>query len=156
MLDRPPTCVAVRWHEDVAPFGATAIGTGVRRDPSSGLSIPKEDPLSRMNRGLLRQGDVLLVPVDALPVGVVARPRGPGRLVLAQGEATGHAHVIAEPGCELSVLPVTRERFLSVLAEAGVTLAHEEHGPIAVAPGLYEVHRQREYQPRRPARWVAD
>ena len=37
-------------------------------------------------RGLVRQGDLLLVPVAALPDG--ARELGPGRLVLLRGEAT--------------------------------------------------------------------
>ena len=45
--------------------------------------------------GLLRQGDILLVPVDGLPTGAVSVART-GRLVLADGEATGHAHAVHE------------------------------------------------------------
>jgi hypothetical protein len=41
--------------------------------------------------GLIRQGDLLLVPVSGFPDGV--RRARSGRLVLAEGEATGHAHV---------------------------------------------------------------
>ena len=43
-------------------------------------------------RGLVLQGDLLLVPVSGLPEG--ADRVGSGRLVLAEGEATGHAHVV--------------------------------------------------------------
>jgi hypothetical protein len=45
-------------------------------------------------REILRQGDVLLVRVDALPEGVVRLRRRSG-IVLAEGEAAGHAHVVA-------------------------------------------------------------
>ena len=112
--------------------------------------------MSNMKCGLLRQGDVLLVPVEALPEEAIPRRHSGGRLVLARGEATGHAHAIAEPGCELLVMPGSGKRFLSVISAGGVTLAHEEHDPIAVTAGVYEVRRQREYRPRRPSRWVAD
>lgn len=53
---------------------------------------------------MFRQGDVLIVPLgeDAVPdhaVGAVSEPRdGRGRLVLALGEVTGHAHAVVGPG----------------------------------------------------------
>ena len=43
---------------------------------------------------MFRQGDVLVVPVDEIPTGLKKVPREQGRLVLAHGEATGHAHVV--------------------------------------------------------------
>jgi hypothetical protein len=43
---------------------------------------------------MFRQGDVMLVPVKEIPDGLVEVPRENGRIVLAHGEATGHAHVI--------------------------------------------------------------
>jgi hypothetical protein len=107
-------------------------------------------------RGLLRQGDVLLVPAEGLPEGALPRRRREGRLVLARGEATGHAHAVEESGCELLSGPGSERLFLHVLAESGVVVRHEEHDPIAVAPGVWEVRRQREYEPRRAFRWVAD
>jgi hypothetical protein len=113
-------------------------------------------------RGLLRQGDVLLVPVDSLPKGAVPVDPRNGRLVLADGEATGHAHVVLEPHTRL--LAVGRPRVSSaqtrylVVEAAPATLVHEEHDPITVAPGSYRVVRQREYEPqsRRTWRTVAD
>jgi hypothetical protein len=91
----------------------------------------------------VRQGDVLLVPVDEVPDG--ARPRGrvDGRVVLAEGEVTGHAHAIRSTGATL--LGAGDERYLRVTTP--VTLDHEEHSPIEVAPGTYRVVIQREYVP---------
>ena len=52
------------------------------------------------SRGLIRQGDLLLVPMEALPEQTWGDIHG-GRLVLAEGEATGHAHVIEDSRAEL-------------------------------------------------------
>ena len=41
-----------------------------------------------------RQDDVLLVPVAELPAGCEPVKGWTGQLVLAEGEATGHAHVV--------------------------------------------------------------
>jgi hypothetical protein len=92
----------------------------------------------------VRQGDVLLVPIDA-EAAVGARPlaRVGGRVVLAEGEATGHAHAIRGAGATL--LGAGPDRFLHVAAP--VTIDHEEHAPIAVGPGTYRVVIQREYVP---------
>jgi hypothetical protein len=86
-----------------------------------------------------RQGDLLIIKIDRLPEDAV-----PARtLVLAEGEATGHAHrltrgqVFTTPGGGLYF-------------ESGeeMTLGHEEHGPLNFQPGVYEVRRQREYSPK--------
>lgn len=45
----------------------------------------------------IRQGDVLLIPVQALPANCIPiQPEGGRRFVLAHGEITGHAHAIYE------------------------------------------------------------
>lgn len=45
----------------------------------------------------IRQGDVYLIPVKALPAGCTPiQPEGGRRFVLAHGEVTGHAHAIYE------------------------------------------------------------
>jgi len=101
-----------------------------------------------------RQGDVLVervkADIKALPHKVV--PRDAGRVVLAYGEVTGHAHAIAEPGVEQIELE-TGERF--IVTEHGISLRHEEHATILVPPGTYRVVRQREYSPEE-IRNVAD
>lgn len=139
----------------------------------------------------IRQGDVFV-----RSVATVTRTGTPitdhGRVILAYGEVTGHAHeVIAgtivesrrdvpddgavddfgEPfGASVHVtqrvisdeepLPAAAlfeqpdgRRFLFV--DRPCVLTHQEHGPIALAPGSYEVIRQREYSPE-AIRNVAD
>jgi hypothetical protein len=102
-----------------------------------------------------RQGDVLLVAVPAIPQDARPLPRDQGRIVLAFGEATGHAHAIADPQATLMETEF-QERFLQVLREGGVLLHHEEHAPILLPQGAYQVRRQREYAPGAPWRMVAD
>jgi hypothetical protein len=45
---------------------------------------------------MMRQGDVLIVPVSSLPAGLEPVKREKGRVVLAHGEVTGHAHAIKD------------------------------------------------------------
>jgi hypothetical protein len=72
--------------------------------------------------------------------------------VLARGEATGHAHAVEASRAEL--YRGRSGRFFLRLAGATV-LEHEEHAPIELPAGCYEVIRQREYRPGRIRR-VAD
>jgi hypothetical protein len=97
---------------------------------------------------IYRQGDVLLKRVGGLP-GREHKlvDRDGGRIVLAYGEATGHAHAIADREANLYETADLTRRFLEVLSEGGVDLAHEEHGTITLPTGSYEVFRQREYSP---------
>ena len=61
-----------------------------------GIPVPESAAPDAPRPVMYRQGDVLLAPIPALPVDAVSVPRK-GRIVLAEGEATGHAHAIAEP-----------------------------------------------------------
>ncbi|MBK7005724.1 MAG: hypothetical protein IPH37_11765 [Burkholderiales bacterium] len=45
---------------------------------------------------IIRQGDVLLVPISAIPPGCTDVALEGGRIVLMHGEVTGHAHAIAD------------------------------------------------------------
>ena len=98
---------------------------------------------------IIRQGDVLLTLVDALPAGAVDATPPDGRVVLAHGEVTGHAHAIYERGTQAA--PTVRlwsagvERFLQVLAP--VALKHEEHTHALLPPGIYQLPAQVEYMP---------
>jgi hypothetical protein len=89
-----------------------------------------------------RQGDVLLAAVEAIPETAAPEPRA-GRIVLALGEATGHAHAIEEQ--DARTFTYEGERFL--LTKSRAQLIHEEHAPIEVPPGAYRVVIQREYVP---------
>lgn len=103
---------------------------------------------------VIRQGDVLLVPVDEIPADAEPVRRSKGRLILAEGEVTGHHHAIAEPDVEL-LETKAKEVFLSVMA-APALLVHEEHSTLTVPPGTYRVIRQREYVAPEIQRRVAD
>jgi len=90
-----------------------------------------------------RQGDVLLVKVD--PAGVEKTrlvPREGGRIILAYGEVTGHAHAI---DAALAELFEAGDRGLYLKIDAACRLTHEEHAAIDLDKGLYRVVRQREY-----------
>lgn len=95
---------------------------------------------------LYRQGDVLIRGIDKIPTNLTAVPRENGRVILAHGEVTGHAHAVV--GDEVLFLAADldemSQRFLRVEGE-GATIVHEEHDTIILPPGLYEVVRQREY-----------
>jgi hypothetical protein len=106
----------------------------------------------KKSRMQFRQGDVLLVQVTAIPRTATQR-RGKGRIVLAYGEVTGHAHAIADVE-HVTAYEVNKAiAYLDVQMEAH--LRHEEHAEIALPPGKYEVRRQREYTPE-AIRNVAD
>ncbi|MEV1067938.1 hypothetical protein [Streptomyces sp. NPDC050263] len=108
---------------------------------------------------MYRQGDVLIVPVarEALPPHVERAPSqardGRGRLVLALGEVTGHAHAVVGPG-DLVREPGPFGPLLLRLPQGG-RVVHEEHAAIALPKGWYRVIRQREYVPG-SVRIVAD
>ena len=102
-----------------------------------------------------RQGDVMIVPAESIPATASPVARDAGRIVLAYGEVTGHAHAIASPDAELLATATAEaaDRWLRV--RSTVTLAHEEHTAIVIPPGEYRVIRQREFDPQL-ARQVAD
>jgi hypothetical protein len=96
---------------------------------------------------IYRQGDVLLVRMDG------QKPEAQETVkdgVLARGEATGHAHRIAPEDLQAGkakVFYMAEPRRMIVEAFEPVRLVHEEHKPITLAPGVYEVRLQREYTP---------
>jgi hypothetical protein len=107
-----------------------------------------------MGRGY-RQGDVFVEHVDAFPSGCGAalpceRAGHRGAHVLAEGEATGHAHWIAADGGAMMLRPPAGANPLTVgyLALRQLArLVHDEHAPIDLPPGNYRVVQQRRYAP---------
>lgn len=98
-----------------------------------------------MKRLPVRQGDVLLVPIEEMLQGGKPVARVGGRVILAEGEVTGHHHAISDADVALVIGEMER-RFLEV-GDGGATLTHDEHAGIALAPGRYEVLIQVEYAP---------
>lgn len=105
---------------------------------------------------MFRQGDVLIRQVSALPDGRKQEYKRDkdGRIVLAYGEVTGHAHAIHSPGVEAWLFGGNK-LFLDV-KEEGAKVQHEEHALIPLDPGKYEVIRQREWTQSDEIRYVAD
>jgi hypothetical protein len=97
-----------------------------------------------------RQGDVLLVAAK-IPEGTKLRKQKKVRV--AEGEVTGHAHVI-EASDEVEVMTDVDVEFVRIMGANGL-LVHEEHSTIELPPGDYKVVRQREYHPEE-IRQVAD
>lgn len=106
-------------------------------------------------REIFRQGDILF---EKLSKGTdVKLVEGRAKLtsrVIAEGEATGHAHRVTgkadlygrawEPGP--SMLVATEE----------VDVVHDEHATVKLGPGTYRITRQREYDPERQSVMVSD
>jgi hypothetical protein len=93
---------------------------------------------------LIRQGDVLLIECKKMPDNVEPIKPINGKLVLAEGEATGHSHTV---DAECATLFGVDEKMVMVV-DAPTTIEHQEHGAIEIAPGQYWVVRQREYTPK--------
>lgn len=104
---------------------------------------------------MFRQGDVLIIPVKSIPKTAEPIAREQGRVVLAHGEVTGHAHAIRDKQAALFRDPKLAAIFMHVSGDASVNLEHDEHGTIEIPPGSYEVRRQKEYSPQE-IRTVAD
>ena len=92
---------------------------------------------------MFRQGDVLIRKVaDKFETkGLKPYERDDkGRIVLAYGEVTGHAHAISNRGVEAFLFGSN----LMLDVQNPVVVRHEEHDPIILEAGKYEVIRQRE------------
>lgn len=89
-----------------------------------------------------QQGDVIMEKVDSVPVGAkTVRPSARG-IVLAEGEATGHAHTIVDVA-EVEAFTLAEQFFLTVGKPIVVT--HEEHRPVTLEPGTWRVAIVREF-----------
>lgn len=117
----------------------------------------------------VRQGDVYLAPVAALPPGCVEVPLDRGRIVLAYGEQTGHAHAIRvvapEAAAEIAEAAIARAKARLMRSPAGdhylvvdepVSLSHEEHTAHDLPAGIYEIPVQVEHDVAHAPRIVAD
>ena len=107
-----------------------------------------------MKNKIYRQGDVLVRQIGKIDLSRLTEiPRENGAVVLAHGEATGHTHAIEAK--EARLFRGEKPGVCYLLLDAPVDLVHQEHAPIALPAGHYEVIRQVEYTPE-AIRNVAD
>ena len=85
---------------------------------------------------LLQQGDVLLKKVSKV------QGKKLNHLILAEGEATGHCHVITKGDAEL--YDDNGTLYLKVFSDEA-ELTHQEHDVITIKKGEYEIDKVREY-----------
>jgi len=105
----------------------------------------------------IRHGDVQVQRLEAASVDGLAEVKAPtrGGHVLAEGEATGHAHRLHGGAARLYELPKQPGvRLLHVVRS--VSLRHEEHGPVQLEPGFYRIGIKRQYDPEGGWSPVAD
>lgn len=95
-----------------------------------------KDKVMKTGKGQIRQGDVLLDPVEELPVGATLTDDVGVKIA---GERTGHSHQLVG-----RVATLGSRRFV----KGGNVLQHEEHEHVATEPTWYEVVVQREHIPQ--------
>lgn len=87
-----------------------------------------------------RQGDLFFLRCETIPNKVKKQKDG----IIARGEVTGHTHAIRQ-GSKALLFIATGIAYIRALAETAID--HQEHETITLPPGLWEVKRQREYEP---------
>ena len=95
------------------------------------------------------QGDMLIIPISAIPKTAKAAKAKGEHFILAHSE-TGHHHVIERVKAE--VYEAADNAFIAyVKAIAPADITHQRpfdtHETVQLVPGNYEIRRQREYMP---------
>jgi hypothetical protein len=97
---------------------------------------------SEMNKNQIQHGDILIRRIGTLPDGCQEVSRRNGRIIVAEGELTGHHHTIVAEGCRL--LQLKNELYLEVTADQ-VEITHEEHKTLPIPKGVYQIGKVKEY-----------
>jgi hypothetical protein len=93
-----------------------------------------------MNAKIIRQGDVWFIPVAEVPASAKRRKDR----TIALGEATGHHHTLTETA---TVFGELNGQQWVVVEEAPAEVVHQEHAPLVLEVGYYEVRIARRYTP---------
>ena|SRR5216683_4262656 len=85
----------------------------------------------------LRQGDVMAISIDKLPKGLKKKKDN----VLVHSDSTMHDHTLVK-----GTVYVDKEGKLFADVPVKTQIVHtEDHGPIDIPKGFYEIRRQTEY-----------
>jgi hypothetical protein len=110
------------------------------------------------NKNQFRQGDVLIERVQNIKTETGKSAKDNGRVILAHGEVTGHAHEVMDEKADIFHPATPDDQGMTRLVlklGRDAQLKHQEHAPIPLVKGTYRVTRQREYSPE-AIRNVAD
>lgn len=102
-------------------------------------------------KGQYRQGDVLIQESESLPENSTKQKSG--RVILAHGEVTGHAHEIERDAADAWK---DGEETVAVEVKSQASVTHQEHGEIPLRKKIHSIDRQREYSPLELGRRVED
>jgi hypothetical protein len=92
-----------------------------------------------------RHGDIDFIPLKSLP-SKIKKIDFKGKLIIAEGETTGHKHVLLAEPDTIEIYQDEQGRYvLNIKKEAKIT--HEEHGTKTFSPGLYIQDNEIEFDP---------
>ncbi len=97
-----------------------------------------------MKNKMLQQGDVMLVKTNIDISNATLIKKDARGLVLAEGEVTFHYHGIEAAEDEAELIRIGEKMLLHVKAPS-VTLKHQEHKPIEIEKGIWQVGIVQEY-----------
>ena len=100
-------------------------------------------------KNMAAQGDVMFIRVNEIPDDAVAAQVENGKFIVAHSE-TGHNHVIDSRNAQM-LIDKTNEFIAYVKISKPTEVEHQrsfdKHESLLLAPGNYQVRRQREYLP---------
>ncbi len=100
-----------------------------------------------VSAGLQRQGDIIVIPAAIAGVDPAHTAVPAQGYPVVRGEAGGNTHLLLADG-QVAYDPIADGGqaigVLTVAEGATAYLAHPEHGYAGIAPGTYEIRRQRE------------
>ena len=104
-----------------------------------------------MVKKLYRQGDVLFIPIEKIPANIKSRKDK----ILANGEVTGHMHQFQQTACVQVYEDLNlKHQYIDVTQPS--IIFHEEHLPIEIPIGKFEIRIGRELDLLQQVRQVQD
>jgi hypothetical protein len=105
---------------------------------------------------MFAQGDLLIERVsNRVPSGtLIGMDASAGATILAEGELTGHRHLIFDRVTMFRDESLARDippnLYVGHVRVDGpvARVVHQEHAPITLTPGTYRIRRQRELEPK--------
>ena len=93
-------------------------------------------------KNIYRHGDISLHPIKEVEGESIKHS---GKFVLAEGETTGHKHVLSVPSVDDMEVFRTPEGGLYMRLKKDGEITHEEHRRVKVKKGTYKLVNEREY-----------